>query len=36
MERAGPHDMGMEFIPQMLNESLNVWLAHARACADTI
>ena len=28
---AGPHDMGMEFIRQVLLESQRVWLAHARA-----
>ena len=31
MGLAGPHDMGTEFIRQVLSQSLKIWLAHTRA-----
>ena len=32
----GPHDMGTEFIRQLLSESKKVWLAHTKALEDLI
>ena len=31
MGLAGPHDMGMEFVRQVIWESRKVWLSHAKA-----
>ena len=36
VECSGPHTMGTEFIRHVIEESIRVWYAHAKACATLL